>query len=64
VVVLTRPISVFGYQEWVIFALTSGYYFMQALHAQSSVAVGMKGASKAMEAMNKVTWFIVCLNYI
>jgi hypothetical protein len=37
---------------------------MQALHAQSSVAVGMKGASKAMEAMNKVTWFIVCLDYI
>jgi charged multivesicular body protein 2B len=25
----------------------------QALHAQTSVAVGMKGASKAMEAMNK-----------
>ncbi|KAI4331536.1 hypothetical protein MLD38_029721 [Melastoma candidum] len=25
----------------------------QAMHAQSSVAIGMKGASKAMEAMNK-----------
>ncbi|KAJ6352239.1 hypothetical protein OIU76_001449 [Salix suchowensis] len=25
----------------------------QAMHAQSSVAVGLKGASKAMEAMNK-----------
>jgi hypothetical protein len=25
------------------------------MHAQSSVAVGLKGASKAMEAMNKVS---------
>ena len=29
---------------------------MQAMHAQSSVAVGMKGATKAMAAMNKVWW--------
>jgi len=27
---------------------------MQALYAQSSISAGMKGASKAMEAMNKV----------
>ena len=33
----------------------SWYLFMQAMSAQSSVAVGMKGASKAMEAMNKVS---------
>ncbi|PRQ17583.1 hypothetical protein RchiOBHm_Chr7g0196561 [Rosa chinensis] len=26
----------------------------QAMHAQSSIVVGMKGASMAMEAMNKV----------
>lgn len=37
-------------------------YVMQAQYAQSSVSVGLKGASKAMEAMNKVAWFITCLN--
>lgn len=30
---------------------------LQALHAQTSVAAGMKGASKAMAAMNKVVTF-------
>ncbi|MCI10236.1 vacuolar protein sorting-associated protein 2-like, partial [Trifolium medium] len=29
----------------------------QAMHAHSSVAVGMKGATKAMAAMNKCTRF-------
>ena len=28
--------------------------FMQAMYAQSSVAVGLKGANKAMGAINKV----------
>lgn len=37
---------------------------MQALYAQSSISAGMKGASKAMEAMNKVEWFIICFDYI
>lgn len=35
-------------------ALTTDYALLQAMHAHSSVAVGMKGASKAMAAMNKV----------
>lgn len=30
------------------------YLPLQAMHAQSSVAVGMKGAGKAMAAINKV----------
>jgi hypothetical protein len=38
----------------VIFALTYAYYFIQALCAQSSVIVGMKGASQAVEVVNKV----------
>jgi hypothetical protein len=37
-----------------IFTLTYAYYFMQALCAQSSVDVGMKGVSQAVEARNKV----------
>lgn len=36
-------------------ALSYIYHFLQAMHAHSSVAVGMKGASKAMAAMNKVS---------
>jgi len=36
-------------------ALNNVYLLCQAMHAQSSVAVGLKGASKAMEAMNKVS---------
>lgn len=31
------------------------YSLMQAMHAQSSVAVGLKGATKAMASMNKVS---------
>lgn len=34
-------------------------HFMQAMHAHSSVADGMKGASKAMAAMNKVAHLIL-----
>ena len=30
------------------------YPLMQAMHAQSSVAVGLKGATKAMASMNNV----------
>lgn len=30
-------------------------YILQAMHAQTSVAAGMKSASKAMSAMNKVS---------
>lgn len=37
---------------------------MQALHAHSSVAVGMKGATKAMGAMNKVACWISRFKYI
>lgn len=37
---------------------------MQAMHAHSSVAVGMKGASKAMGAMNKVSLSILYFKYI
>lgn len=33
------------------------YLLLQAMHAQSSVAVGMKGATKAMSAINKV-WIV------
>lgn len=33
----------------------------QAMHAQSSVAVGMKGATKAMAAMSKVLMFLYVL---
>jgi hypothetical protein len=36
----------------VIFALTYAYYFIQALCAQSSVVVGMKGASQAVEVVS------------
>lgn len=42
------------YVAFVSCALSKFYSIMQAMHAQSSVAVGMKGASKAMAAMNKV----------
>ena len=35
-------------------SLIYDYFPLQAMHAHSSVAVGMKGASKAMAAMNKV----------
>ena len=34
------------------------------MYAQSSVAVGMKGATKAMAAMNKVACFILYFNCI
>jgi len=37
---------------------------MQAMHAHSSVAVGMKGATKAMAAMNKVAHSILYLKYV
>ena len=40
-------------------ALSHVYIFVQAMHAQSSVSVGMKGASKAMAAMNKVAFSVV-----
>ena len=40
-------------------ALSYVYNFVQAMHAQSSVAVGMKGASKAMAAVNKVASSII-----
>jgi len=33
-------------------------HFVQAMHAHSSVAVGMKGATKAMAAMNKVAHLV------
>jgi hypothetical protein len=35
--------------------LNNVYLLHQAMHAQSSVAVGLKGANKAMEAVNKVS---------
>jgi hypothetical protein len=41
-----------------------GCYFVQAMHAHSSVAVGMKGATKAMAAMNKVAYSVLHSKYI
>jgi len=35
---------------------------MQAMHAHSSVAAGMKGATKAMAAINKVAHSVLYLN--
>jgi len=31
-------------------------FFIQAMYAGTSISAGMKGASKAMAAMNKVRW--------
>lgn len=55
------PVLVLGYEEVDDFLLLPMfvYHFMQAMYAQSSVSVGMKGASKAMAAMNKVAWFVL-----
>lgn len=37
---------------------------MQAMHAHSSVAAGMKGATKAMAAINKVAHSVLYFKYI
>jgi hypothetical protein len=56
-----KSLCVCGYFCFFFFficALCSSNIFshLQAMHAQSSVAVGMKGATKAMTAMTKVRW--------
>ena len=46
-----------------LYDLWCAWRFVQAMHAHSSVAVGMKGASKAMAAMNKVPCSILYFKY-
>lgn len=47
-----------------LLCLSYVFHSMQAMHAHSSVAVGLKGATKAMAAMNKVTNSILHFKYI
>lgn len=46
-----------------LLCLSYVFHSMQAMHAHSSVAVGLKGATKAMVAMNKVTHSILHFKY-
>lgn len=75
--IFSLPLSYFLY--WFISVLLSPVHVcivflstvlshLQAMHANTSVAVGMKGATKAMAAMNKVGIlhfgkFIICLSH-
>ena len=50
-----RSIDIFFAQMFkYVILLMSPTDFLQAMHAQTSVAAGMKSAGKAMSVMNKV----------